>query len=466
MKLRARLILTVLIVSVPAAAALSLIAQSMRRQALIESVYEATLARMEDGGREQCERTPVRIARREARAARGRGRGIAKRLARERHVYDDAGRPLAAAMPPLDDELRSELDSGEIVAVRDLGGQPPRVRIAMRMPWDGPCSIVVVDRAAAALRDDGGVGRLMLWSLLVAGLTALAALFAMGPMVRRLRRLAADVRASRAKGEHTIVEAKGADEIAELARAFNDANREIEEKLGELAARDKALTEFLASTTHDVMVPLTVLQGHLSDLRGALKTGKPVDATKLSSALEEAHYLGALVRNLSAAARLDAGEPMLTRHAFDLRGLIERVIARHRPIADERKIELAHAVPEAAIEVVADSTLVEQMISNLVHNAVKYNHAGGHVAVVLEDEARGRFTLRVVDDGPGIPAAELARVGERRFRGGAARKRRPTGLGLGLHIVRDVADKHGWALRFESPDEGGLAVTIDGARAK
>jgi signal transduction histidine kinase len=185
---------------------------------------------------------------------------------------------------------------------------------------------------------------------------------------------------------------------------------------------------------------------------------------KLSAALEEAHYLGALIRNLAAAARLEAGEPMLSRHEVDLCGIVDRVFSRHAPIARERGVELAHAVPETPLLVHADSTLIEQALGNLVHNAVRYNQRGGHVAIVLEEDSE-RFVVRVKDDGPGIPAEELAHVSERRFRGGEARARRSTGLGLGLHIVRDVAERHGWSLRFESPPEGGLEVTLSGQHA-
>lgn len=434
MKLRARLIATILLVAVPTSIGVALLARSARRQAVIESVYEATVDRMEEGGRDRCEFRPRRFA-----------RGGRMRV---RHVYDDAYRPLVAEAPPLDPELRRALEEGDEVAAREVGG---RLRIAMRMPWDGPCSVIVVERSLGPMQRDEGLARTVAWAILIAALTALAALFAMGPPVRRMRRLAREVRSNE------DVSTAGSDEIAELARAFNDVRAQIRERLAEVSARDKALSEFLASTTHDVMVPLTVLQGHLSDLRRDAREGRALDQEKLAAALEEAHYLGALVRNLSAAARLDAGEPMLARHPFDLRGLVERVAARHRPIADERGIELAFAVPDRAIEIVADSTLAEQAISNLVHNAIRYNRAGGHVAVVLEDDG----VLRVSDDGPGIPPDELARVGERRFRGGAARKRRPTGLGLGLHIVRDVADKHGWKLSFDSPPEGGLVVTLE-----
>lgn len=452
MRLRARLVVTVLLVSLPAVVALTILGQSLRRRALLESMVETTVARMEDGGRERCERAPARFG--------GRRRG--RRPRRARWVYDDALRPSSPRTPPLAPALSRELRRGEPVAAEWLGER--RVRVAMRMPWDGPCAVVVVERPAGRLLEGGGL-RMVLWSSLVAVLTALAALFAMGPVVRRLRRLSAAVRAQASAGYASDVPATGRDEIADLASAFNDASREIRRRLEEVSSRDRALTEFLQSTTHDVMVPLTVLSGHLSDLARAAREARAADPEKIALALEEAHYLASLLRNLSAAARLDAGEPMLARHAFDLRELIERVASRHAPIARERGVELAHAVPEVAVTVMADSTLAEQAVSNLVHNAIRYNQRGGHVALVLEVEGEPGFSIRVVDDGPGIPPDELARVSERRFRGGAARARSPTGLGLGLHIVRDVAARHGWALRFLSPSEGGLSVLLTGPRA-
>lgn len=456
MKLRARLLLTVLLVSLPVVVALTLLGQSMRRNALLESMYETTVARMENGGRERCEAGPGRFGGRGGRGGRWGNRG--------RWIYDDAYQPTTRRTPPLDPALIADLEARGPVAAQWL--EHRRVRVAMRMPWDGPCAVVVVERGRGPLlAGDDGV-RSMLWPALVAVLTALVALFAMGPVVRRLRRLSAAVRAQASSGYAEDVEARGNDEIAELARAFNDASQEIRRRFEEISSRDRALTEFLQSTTHDVMLPLTVLQGHLSDLAGAVRNDAALDPQKIALALEETHYLAALLRNLSAAARLQAGEPMLTRHPFDLRALIERVVSRHAPLARERGVELVHAVPEASVEVIADSTLVEQAVSNLVHNAIRYNQRGGHVAVVLEREDEGaRFSFRVVDDGPGIPPEELARVAERRFRGGSARARNPTGLGLGLHIVRDVAERHGWTLRLESPNAGGLTATVTGSPA-
>jgi signal transduction histidine kinase len=212
------------------------------------------------------------------------------------------------------------------------------------------------------------------------------------------------------------------------------------------------------------MLPLTVLQGHLSQLRKEAAEGTD-GARRLAAAAEEAHYLGSLLQNLSAAAKLET-QGAVERHPFDLSALIERVVERHRPVAQAAGIALDHAIPEAPLWTEGDVTLVEQAVGNVVHNAIRHNRGGGRVAVVLDEDGADRFRVRVADDGPGVPADEMARLGERRFRTADARQRHPEGLGLGLSITRDVAERHGFELSFASGGTGGLVVELRGpARA-
>src|SRR4029079_19421331 len=107
-----------------------------------------------------------------------------------------------------------------------------------------------------------------------------------------------------------------------------------------------------------------------------------------------------------------------------------------------------------------DLTLLEQAVSNLVYNAIRHNRPGGHAALILEGEDRGRFRLRVIDDGPGIPEEELAHLIARGFRGNDARTRVPGGQGLGLDIAHRVAKLHGFALAFRRSEYGGLEAEL------
>jgi len=112
--------------------------------------------------------------------------------------------------------------------------------------------------------------------------------------------------------------------------------------------------------------------------------------------------------------------------------------------------------------VTADTTLLEQAVSNLVYNAVRHNRAGGHVAVILDQDGAQRFRLRVIDDGPGIAEAELKRLTERGYRGDEARTRAPSGQGLGLSIVQRVALLHDLTLTLRRSEYGGLAASLAG----
>src|SRR5262249_47261001 len=148
--------------------------------------------------------------------------------------------------------------------------------VGLRTAWpDGPCAFLLATRTGPDLSQAsedfllGGAGlRLALLA---------AVLIAAGPIVARIRQLTAEVRHSAAGRYAVAVNASGRDEITELARAFNEAGSELRRRLDELERREEALRQFVANTTHDVMVPLTVLQGHLSAVRKALDRGSPVN---------------------------------------------------------------------------------------------------------------------------------------------------------------------------------------------
>ncbi|MBK7877728.1 MAG: HAMP domain-containing histidine kinase [Planctomycetes bacterium] len=338
---------------------------------------------------------------------------------------------------------------------------------AIRMPWDeGPCAVMLVQR-----RDTGPRSAVtdLLWSSLALCAVLLGAvLFAAGPIVERVRSLTAQVRHSASVRYAAPVDERGRDEISELARAFNSAGSDVRANLEAVETRERTLRTFVENTSHDVMLPLTVLQGHLTALRRRVDAGQLPDKETVRSALEESHYLSSLLQNLSVAAKLEGGEPLMARHPVDLNALVERAVARQRPIAKQKNVQVEFAVPEDTIHLFGDMTFVEQMLSNVIHNAVRYNHEGGHVAVLLEERGaeHDEFALRVLDDGPGIPTELRERVVERSFRTDEARSRAPDGLGLGLSIAHDVARRHGLTMTMKESPAGGLEVEFTGRRAR
>lgn len=336
---------------------------------------------------------------------------------------------------------------------------PRREGVQCALPWvsdDGTKHVLLIS-GDRLLRPDP-----YWWiPLALCGCLVLTVLFAAGPMVGRIGKLTDEVKRSASGRYETPVGARGRDEIAKLAEAFNEAGVEIRSHLEDIEARERTLREFIGNTTHDVMIPLTVLQGHLTTIRRKLEAGDRPEPEVLASALNEAHYMGSILHNLSAAAKLEGADLELRNDPVPLGDVVERAVSRHRTIARSRGVDLDFAVPEHPVIVRGDVTLIEQAVSNVIHNGVRYNNRGGHVAVLLAN-GDTRFSLRVIDDGPGIAEEELARLPERRFRGEKARTRVPDGLGLGLHIARDVARRHGFDIAFRRSEYGGLEVEFTG----
>jgi signal transduction histidine kinase len=465
--LRTRLALTATLVMVPTVAALYCLDAIARHRAAEQLLTEIVSARL-PMERERCESSPeswgglLPGGPRPPPPAGGPPPGV-RRRARPAVVfaYDDHLRSPNPAAPPVPDALRRAL-LGHEIAIEPFAWRSSEVELLLRTSWGtGPCAFVL---AQGTTGEWGAVvPETQIWLLPIFVVFA-TVLLAMGPVVRRIRQLTEAVQLSASTSYEHSVAIPGRDEIGALARAFDVAGREVRTQLHEREQREKDLRDFVANTTHDVMIPLTVLQGHLMTLREGVAANERVDAGIVSSAMDEAHYMASLMHNLAAAARLQAGEAKLQRSKVEMGTLIARVVGRHRPISRERGVSLESACPEQPVHAFADITLLEQAISNITYNAVRYNRAGGHVAVILEAGSSDRFCVRVVDDGPGIPADLLAKIAERGVRGDDARTRVPEGQGLGLDIAYRAARLHGFRLTLRPSEYGGLEARLEGER--
>ncbi len=487
MRLRARLALSVIAAALPLAAATVWARHDLTRRRVAQVLREFAVTRMESGGRARCEADPAAFPPPPPPPARDPDTPpLPPPLPELGAVPPQPRRPVATddietafwaydasfssanpAAPPVPVELVAAVQDGADVAVRRIEAagreRPGGFEALVRMAWTtGPCAFVLVRRTGRGF--EGGPLELLLPGLLVGAGVLIAVLLASGPVVRRIRRLEADVRRSAAAHYDASVSVEGGDEVADLARAFDEAAAEVRAHVAAVERREGALREFVADTTHDVMTPLTVLAGHLDALRPVIETADDEARKALRDALAEVDYTTSLVANLTTAAKLVAGSRALVRHRLDLCALVERVVARHRPLANARDVELNHATPRGSVDVAGDVTLLEQAVGNIVQNAVRYNRRGGHVAVVLRTDA-GRFEIRVEDDGPGLALDDIEHLTERGFRGSAARTRSESGRGLGLDITAEVCERLGFDLDFQPMEQGGLAVVITGVVA-
>ena len=369
--------------------------------------------------------------------------------------YDPDFKPRRPDEPPFPEAAKAQLRAGETLV---NGSESGGFYGAVATSWTGGACTY-----ALALMPTppplASFTMLIVGALLLIGFPAIALWFALAQPVARIRSLANDVRETAAKHYETSVAVTGRDEIAELGHAFNEASAVVRAHVAEVERREKSLRDFVAHTTHDVALPLSVLLSHVTRLRQSVPEGGSSET--VSAIAQETQYIASLLANLEAVARLESDAALQERHPVDLTALVERVAARHRGVAASSGVDFNHSVPHGPAWVMGDVTLIEQAANNLVHNAIQYNHAGGHVALVLEASASD-FSLRVRDDGPGVPEGDLARLGESRFRSEEARSRRPNGMGLGLSIARDVARRHLFTLTLGNHAEGGFEAVLAG----
>lgn len=243
-------------------------------------------------------------------------------------------------------------------------------------------------------------------------------------------------------------------ELKPLVDALNDL-------LGRLAAASQAQRVFIADAAHELRSPLAALKLQLQAAgRDAGLAGGRQTLARIEDRLNRVIHL---VNQILALAREDAEyAPAYT--AFSLRGLCERVVADHAPLAEAKRIDLGLECEEPvagdAYMVDADPRGMETLLANLVDNAIRYTQNGGKVDVALRRGTQG-VCLSISDNGPGIDPAERARVSDRFYRIAGTKEQ---GSGLGLAIAQEIARRHGAALDIGGNRESGLRVTLTGLK--
>lgn len=242
------------------------------------------------------------------------------------------------------------------------------------------------------------------------------------------------------------------DELGQLSRAFNEMTRRLQE------AR-RVQTDFVANVSHELRTPLTSIKGMVETLRDGAADDVEVRDRFLATVESETDRLIRLVNDLLLLSRLDAGALALHRRPVDLFELVQVAVERLAPQARARGVTVRAECDEAVPFVPADPDRLAQVLVNLLDNAIKYSPADGVVTVRVR-QAGPDLQVEVRDQGPGIPEADLARIGERFYRADKARTRAEGGSGLGLSIARALVEAHGGELRLESTEGTGTVVTF------
>lgn len=242
----------------------------------------------------------------------------------------------------------------------------------------------------------------------------------------------------------------GADEVEALELLATAAGHALEtaEAFEGLAAADRTQRDFLSTVSHELRTPLTIIRGMLETVD--TRWEQLDDATRrefVARAGVNALTLDDIIRTLLDLARLDAGRVEVRPSIIDLGELVGTVTDRLRAILAAHDVDVRD---DASALVTGDPVLVERVIENLLTNAAKYTPDGGHISVSTLRLADGTVELAVTDDGPGITAGSLVRLGERFFRAEEETARPARGVGLGLAFCREVLELHGSELRVHT----------------
>ncbi|MEZ4384642.1 MAG: HAMP domain-containing sensor histidine kinase [Nannocystaceae bacterium] len=402
----------------------------------------------------------------------------------EIYAYDASFEALTVGAPAIPEVLRARVRAGlrypaELYAVQPWAGD-------MLVPANdsGACRYLMARWTSVRLQKVLRGELSLALGVLIGATTAVILWLELRPLRRRiegLRRLV--VRLEGAGRTHTPErqESPGSsgapltrDELRDLGAveaALERSIARVDDHVQTIEAQRRGLETFLADVAHDVKTPLASLHLTIDELAAhAELEASELEASELDEAVRrlsgDVVYLRSLFTNLALAAQFRGGLPPIERVRFDLRGIVERVMLRAQVLARRSGLTLTSEVPEAPTWVWADESLVERLLENLVDNSLLHAADGEAVAVELRPRDAGDgadgFALRVLDDGPGVPPAELPRLGERTFRSDDARRRDRHGTGLGLAIVGEACARLGWSFALEARAPTGMIAVVEG----
>jgi two-component system, OmpR family, sensor histidine kinase BaeS len=234
------------------------------------------------------------------------------------------------------------------------------------------------------------------------------------------------------------VRLRGSSELVELGNSFNSMTHTLR--------RDQELRQNLvADVAHELRTPLSVLRANIEAMQDGVLETSPAN---LESLHQETVNLGRLVEDLRTITLAESGQLKIHRESTDISALASRVVDTMKTQFDLKGIQLALETG-ANVRAEADPDRIEQVLRNLLANALHYSSDGGKVAVKVERSGNGAM-VSVSDTGIGISAEDLPHIFDRFYRVDRSRARATGGSGLGLAIVKQLVEAHGGKVRIES----------------
>lgn len=294
------------------------------------------------------------------------------------------------------------------------------------------------------------LGRSILYAGLAAGAVAIALGFVLTRTVVQPLQVVAEGarRIGRGDLDHRVA-VTARDEIGDLARQFNEMAAALERQ-------EQSRQALTADVAHELRTPLAVIRAQVEALQDGVFEFSPESVAPIH---DQVLLLGRLVDDLRTLALAEAGQLPLECAETDPAALAERVAAAFGPRARDVGVDLGVDAPADLPPLHADAQRLEQILGNLLANAIRHTPAGGRVHLRVADEGQ-RLAFRVEDSGSGIPPDELPRIFDRFYRGDPARANANGSTGLGLSIAKKLVEAHGGEITVESVVGAGSTFTV------
>lgn len=254
------------------------------------------------------------------------------------------------------------------------------------------------------------------------------------------------------EGDYNIqLQIENQDEIGNLAQAFNEMAQSIH-------LEEERKKEFLENVAHELRTPLSYMLGYTQAIKDGIVKDEEEKQKYLLLISRETQRLQKLVGNLMDLAKLDSKQIALHITPIAFAQFIEEVMAKYEPIVKEKQLRIQMNLDPDPI-IMGDEGRIEQILHNILDNAIKYTDMGGIIAITLSQHKK-ECELIIRDTGRGIPEADLPHVMERFYRVNKARSRFDGGSGLGLSIVKKLVDQQKGKINIESTEQNGTKVTL------
>ncbi len=338
--------------------------------------------------------------------------------------------------------------AGESIRLQSMVGSEPAFTVGVPFLRYGAVTGAVIIQTRAQQIESGMddlLRQVIVMALLISAVGAAAVSLVVRSMMKPLRELTA---AARAMGEGDfsirVGETKGDRELRQLSGTFNamsDRLRQVE----------NGRREFVANVSHELRSPITSIRGFAEGMADGVIPAEE-HPRYLRLVADESRRLSRLVEDLLQLSRLEREDATLNRSDFDINEMLRRALIRRMNDLEEKQIEAECDFREDPCLVNADSERMEQVVINLLDNAVKFTGEKGRITLTTEPEG-DRIAVTVWDDGVSIPEEDREKVFDRFFTADRAHTS-GKGTGLGLSICQRIMEMHGNPIRLMRPEKG------------